>query len=172
MQWIHQYEHPMITVTMKFFSFIGSTSSVVVISLVFLAILYKAFHQRHELFLFSFVLIGTVIFNILLKIYFQRERPSLYTFIVEEGFSFPSGHSMAALSLYGIIGFLLWRHITKHRYRVILCMVIAAFILLIGMSRIYLGVHYPSDVIGAYLFSGFWLTISIWLYKFRVLKTI
>lgn len=82
--------------------------------------------------------------------------------VIVENFSFPSGHAMAALSLYGIIGFLLWRHIPKQSGRIALITLKAIFILIIGTSRIYLGVHYPSDIVGAYLISGFWLMLTIW----------
>ena len=115
--------------------------------------------------LFIIVLVGSTAFNLLLKALFQRERPTLYTMIEEEGFSFPSGHSMAALSLYGIVSFLLWRHIPKRIGRVVLIFTATAFILTIGFSRIYLGAHFPSDIIGAYLFSGFWLLLCIWGFR-------
>lgn len=159
---IQGLEHPFITTVMNFFSFIGDTIQVIIISLIILAILYKVFHQRVELLLFTIVLIGSTALNVLLKDYFQRGRPTFYQMVIEENFSFPSGHSMAALSLYGIIGFLLWRHIPKQSGRIMLIILSAIFIIIIGTSRIYLGVHYPSDIIGAYLISGFWLMFTIW----------
>jgi undecaprenyl-diphosphatase len=159
---IQGLDQPILTSIMKFFSYIGDALQVVIISIIILVILYKVFHQRVELFLFAIVLIGSTTFNMLLKIFFQRERPNFYRMVIEESFSFPSGHSMAALSLYGIISFLLWRHIPKQSGRIVLITVSAIFILVIGISRIYLGVHYPSDIVGAYLISGFWLMFTIW----------
>lgn len=164
-QTIQAIKHPILTPIMKFFSFIGDTPQVIVISLTLLIILYKIFHHRKELILFTLVLLGSTGFNILLKSYFQRERPTLYTLVVEEGFSFPSGHTMAALSLYGIISFLLWRHIPKQSGRIVLIVISVSLMLLIGISRIYLGAHFPSDVLGAYLFSGFWLSLNIWGFR-------
>ncbi|MNP70769.1 Phosphatidylglycerophosphatase B [compost metagenome] len=81
------------------------------------------------------------------------------------GFSFPSGHSMAAFSLYGVMAFLLWRHTLTSIGRGVLIAFSVAMILMIGISRIYLGVHYPSDVLGGFLASGCWLSISIWFYQ-------
>jgi undecaprenyl-diphosphatase len=100
---IQGLDQPILTSIMKFFSYIGDTLQVVIISIIILVILYKVFHQRVELFLFAIVLIGSTIFNMLLKVFFQRERPNFYRMVIEESFSFPSGHSMEALSLYGII---------------------------------------------------------------------
>ena len=159
---IQRFEQANITFVMKFFSYIGDTIRVIFISIMILLILYNVFHQRVELILFIIVLMGSTMFNVLLKNFFQRERPNLFRMIIEDGYSFPSGHTMAALSLYGIISFLLWRHIPKQSGRIFLICISAFFILAIGISRIYLGAHYPSDVIGAYLISGFWLMFTIW----------
>lgn len=164
--WFQQFRHPLLNKIMLFFSFIGDTIPVTVISILVMFILYRFFHQRIELFLFSFVLIGSTSSTILLKSYYQRERPQLEMLVMEEGFSFPSGHSMAALSLYGIVTFLLWRHVLNLSGRKILLLCSIIFILIIGVSRMYLGVHYPSDVVGAYLFSGFWLMFSIAIFQY------
>ncbi|AST91942.1 phosphatase PAP2 family protein [Sutcliffiella cohnii] len=161
-KYIQGLEHPNITSVMKFFSYIGDTIRVIIISIIILFVLYKVFHQRVELILYIIVLIGSTTINVLLKNFFHRERPNFYRMLIEEGYSFPSGHSMAALSLYGIISFLLWRHIPKHSGRILLVCISAFFILIIGVSRIYLGVHFPSDIMGAYLVSGSWLTFTIW----------
>lgn len=161
---IQGLEQAKLTLVMKFFSYIGDTIRVIIISIIILFILYKVFQQRIELILFTIVLIGSTTFNILLKRIFQRERPNFLQMIIEDGYSFPSGHTMAALSLYGIISFLMWRHIPKQSGRIILICISALFILAIGISRIYLGAHYPSDVAGAYLISGFWLMFTIWCF--------
>lgn len=159
---IQMLEQANLTFVMEFFSFIGDTIRVIFISIIILVILYKVFHQRIELILFIIVLIGSTTFNVLLKNFFQRDRPNLFRMIIEDGYSFPSGHTMAALSLYGIVSFLVWRHIPKQSGRIILICISAIFILGIGISRIYLGAHYPSDVLGAYLISGSWLMFTIW----------
>lgn len=74
---------------------------------------------------------------------------------------------MAAFTLYGILIFLLWKHLPRRSARVLLITIGSAIILLIGGSRIYLGVHYPSDVIGGYLASGTWLAACIGYYQYR-----
>ncbi|MFC3884019.1 phosphatase PAP2 family protein [Bacillus songklensis] len=100
-----------------------------------------------------------------LKQFFHRTRPDLHRLIEIEGYSFPSGHAMSACTVYGMLSFLLWRHIPTRWGRGILILISITMILTIGMSRIYLGVHYPSDIIGGYFASGFWLAMAIWFYQ-------
>ena len=137
----------------------------VVISLIAFLFLYFVLKHRTELLLFGTVVIGTPIINRILKQFFHRARPDLHRLIEIGGYSFPSGHAMNAFAVYGILTFLLWRHIPTRLGRTVLIMISSIFILMIGTSRIYLGVHYPSDIIGGYFASGFWLAISIWFFQ-------
>jgi undecaprenyl-diphosphatase len=121
--------------------------------------------HRTELLLFGIVVIGTPLINRMLKQLFHRARPDLHRLIEIGGYSFPSGHAMSAFAVYGILTFLLWRHIPTRLGRTALIMISSIFILMIGASRVYLGVHYPSDIIGGYFASGFWLAISIWFFQ-------
>ncbi len=162
---VQGFETEFLTAIMKFFSFIGSTVSVIIISIGSALYLYYVLRNRRELILLAITMIGSTLLNILLKSIFQRARPEINQIVFEEGFSFPSGHSMAAFSLYGILTFLLWRHIKTRIGRGLLLTINSLMILLIGLSRIYLGVHYPSDVIAAYAASGFWLFTVIWFFQ-------
>lgn len=159
-------ETPGLTEVMKFFTFIGSTKVVIILSLVLLFFLYKVLHHRLELILFASVIGGAGILNGVLKHLFQRARPNLHRLIEIGGFSFPSGHAMSAFALYGVIAFLFWRHISTRIGRTILIIVSCFMIFAIGISRIYLGVHYPSDIIGGYFASGFWLSAAILVFQF------
>ncbi|CRK80997.1 phosphatase PAP2 family protein [Neobacillus massiliamazoniensis] len=159
-------ESPTLTSVMKFFTFIGSTKMVIILSLLIMLFLYKVLHHRLELILFTVVVLGAAVLNFLLKQLFHRVRPNLHRLIDISGFSFPSGHAMSAFALYGIVAFLLWRHIRSRWGRSLLLFISIFMILMIGISRIYLGVHYPSDIIGGYFASGFWLAISIWFFQF------
>ena len=127
--------------------------------------LYFVLKHRIELLLFGTVILGTPIINQILKQFFHRARPDLHRLIEIGGYSFPSGHAMNAFAVYGILAFLLWRHIPTRLGRTVLIIISTIFILMIGTSRIYLGVHYPSDIIGGYFASGFWLAISIWFFQ-------
>jgi len=159
-------ESPMLTSIMKFFTFIGSTPIVVILSLLIMVFLYKVLHHRQELIIFFAAIAGSAILNEILKNMFHRVRPNLHRLIPIEGYSFPSGHAMSAFAVYGILAFLLWRHINSRLGRSLLIAFSVIMILAIGISRIYLGVHYPSDVLGGYLASGFWLAILIWFFQY------
>ena len=100
-----------------------------------------------------------------IKYFFHRARPDFYRLIEIRGYSFPSGHAMNAFAVYGIITFLLWHRIPSHLGRMILILISSGLIIIIGASRIYLGVHYPSDIIGGYFASGFWLSCAIWFFQ-------
>ncbi|MFE0503346.1 phosphatase PAP2 family protein [Peribacillus butanolivorans] len=158
-------ESPFLTTIMKGFTFIGSSFSIIILFLLVLFYLYKVLKHRLELVLFSAVMVGSPLLNLILKLFFQRARPDLHRLIEIGGYSFPSGHAMNAFTLYGILTFLLWRHISTMWGRTLLILFSVMMILTIGISRIYLGVHYPSDIIGGYLASGCWLAISIWVFQ-------
>jgi undecaprenyl-diphosphatase len=159
-------ETPFLTNVMKFFTFIGSAPFVIVLSLFLLFFLYKVLHHRFELILFVAAIAGSAILNGILKQFFQRVRPDFHRLIDIEGFSFPSGHAMNAFTVYGIISFLLWRHIPSRLGRGALLLISTVMILTIGISRIYLGVHYPSDIVGGYFASGFWITTAILFFQY------
>ncbi len=160
------YEAPTLTVIMKFFTNIGSTVFIVPLSILILLFLYKVLKHRSELILFVAVMVGSNILFLLLKLYFHRARPDLHRLIEVSGYSFPSGHATNACTLYGILTFLLWRHIGSRLGRTILIVLSVIMIFAIGISRIYLGVHYPSDILAGYFLSVLWLTIAIWFYQY------
>lgn len=163
---IQGLESPFITKVMKFFTFIGSAPVVIVLSIILIIFLYKVLHHRLELILFISAIIGSAVLNQILKQVFHRVRPNFHRLIDIEGYSFPSGHAMNAFTVYAILSFLLWRHIPSRWGRSILIVFSVFMIIAIGISRIYLGVHYPSDIIGGYLASGFWLIVAIWFFQF------
>ncbi|WP_102693290.1 phosphatase PAP2 family protein [Rummeliibacillus pycnus] len=158
-------ESPFLTLIMRFFTYLGSFPSVMVLFIVISYYLYIVLKHRAEFLLFGTVVVGTIIFNEMLKHFFHRARPDFHRLIEAGGYSFPSGHAMSAFAFYGIVAFLLWRHIPDQLGRTILILVSILFIFIIGISRIYLGVHYPSDIVGGYFASALWLTIAIWFFQ-------
>lgn len=105
------------------------------------------------------------VLNQLLKQVFERPRPTEFRLIEESGYSFPSGHSMVSMAFYGFIIYLLAKEIKKPVFKYISCISLSILILLIGISRIYLGVHYASDVIGGFCFSIGYLTVFTKFYR-------
>lgn len=162
---VQSAESPSLTFLAKGLSLIGSSKMVLGISILTMALLYIWLKHRLELILFLWVGLGSQLLNTLMKLWFHRERPDFHRLIEVAGYSFPSGHSMAAFSLYGVISFLLWRHLPRRHQRTLLIIFAVFMTLGIGWSRIYLGVHYPSDVIGGYAASGAWLMLSIGLFE-------
>lgn len=100
-----------------------------------------------------------VLINQVLKFIIQRPRPDGFRLATVSGFSFPSGHSMAAMAFFGLLAWLVWRYEKDHRQRALLVAAFALVIVMIGVSRIYLGVHYASDVIGGFCLSVIWLAL-------------
>ncbi|MEK5465973.1 phosphatase PAP2 family protein [Paenibacillus sp. FSL R7-0210] len=159
-RFVQSMESPPLTALAKGLSLVGSSKLAIGISVLTMLILFFALKHRLELALFLWVGLGSQLLNTLLKLWFHRERPTIHRLIEQTGYSFPSGHSMAAFSLYGVIAYLLWRHIHNRSERLLLILFTVLMTGGIGWSRIYLGVHYPSDVIGGYAASGAWLMLS------------
>lgn len=158
-------ETPGLTSVMKLFSLTGEKVPVALITAAAGLFLFTVLGHRKELLLLAISVGGSGALNVWLKLLFQRARPTIYRLADAPGYSFPSGHSMAAFCLYATIAYLLWRHIPHKVGRVLLIALSTLFIAAIGYSRIYLGVHYPSDVVGGYLASGCWLFGLIWAYS-------
>lgn len=106
-------------------------------------------------------LLGGAALNELLKQVFERARPETFRVVEALGYSFPSGHAMVSLCFYGMLAFLIARTIRSWGWRLFVIVSASLFIFFIGLSRIYLGVHYPSDVIAGYTAGATWLAFSI-----------
>lgn len=115
-------------------------------------------------------LIIITIINQLLKHIVQRPRPNEYRIIDETGYSFPSGHSMVSTAFYGFLIYLICKYV-KNKYLKYISTVLLSFLILwIGVSRIYLGVHYTTDVLAGFLISISYLIIYISILNNLVFK--
>ena len=110
--------------------------------------------------IFSNLVIVTIL-NQLLKGILQRPRPTEYRIIEETGYSFPSGHSMISMAFYGYIIYLIYKYVKNKYIKWFSIVLLSILICSIGISRIYLGVHYTSDVLGGFLISISYLVIYI-----------
>lgn len=110
-------------------------------------------------------LVLITILNQMLKIVLKRPRPTEFIIINEKGYSFPSGHSMISMAFYGLLIYLIYKKIKNKYLKATLIIILLLLILAIGISRIYLGVHYVSDVIGGFLISISYLIVYIKLIK-------
>lgn len=104
-------------------------------------------------------LVLIALLNNILKLIVRRARPTGFRLIAETGYSFPSGHSMVSMAFYGYLIYLIYKNVRNKKLRWTLITCFSLLILVIGMSRIYLGVHYTSDVFAGFLFSLGYLVI-------------
>lgn len=104
-------------------------------------------------------LVLVVVINQVLKFIIQRPRPDGFRLATVSGFSFPSGHSMVAMAFFGLLAWLVWKYEADRRLRRLYATGFALVIVMIGVSRIYLGVHYASDVLGGFCLSMAWLAV-------------
>lgn len=109
--------------------------------------------------------INIFLLNQILKYIFTRPRPFDLMLIEETGYSFPSGHTMMALAFYGFLIYVIWQLNLSKRMKKLLTIILVILIPLIGLSRIYLGVHYPSDILGGFMAALAYLIIFIKLVK-------
>ena len=128
-------------------------------------LLFMLFKNKKYWVLIIINLVTTVILNQCLKNIFLRQRPLHLMLVEESGYSFPSGHSMASMSFYGFLIFLIWQSKINKNYKWILTVMFSVIIILIGISRIYLGVHYFSDVLAGFCISLAYLIVFITISK-------
>lgn len=105
----------------------------------------------------AFNLALVVVLNQVLKFIVQRPRPEGFRLATETGFSFPSGHSMVAMAFFGLLIWMVWRYERDRAVRIGCSVALAVLIVAVGVSRIYLGVHYASDVVAGFCASLAWL---------------
>ena len=117
-------------------------------------------NKKIGLSIISNIVIITIL-NQLLKRILQRPRPTEFRIVEETGYSFPSGHSMVSMAFYGYLIYLIYRYIKNKYVKWTLITILSILICLIGISRIYLGVHYTSDVLGGFLLSISYLVVYI-----------
>lgn len=123
-------------------------------------------NKRLAIWYFLTVSVGAGGVNQLVKFVFRRPRPThVEHLITQGGYSFPSGHAMGSIVTYGALLFLIIRATRAWLPAIVSSMVLLPLIALIGISRVYLGVHYPSDIIGGYSLGLAVLSLSIGLYS-------
>ena len=115
--------------------------------------------------LLAAVVFGAEAVNAALKLAFHRPRPEL-AFLHLDTYSFPSGHSTAAAAMFGALAFLLWPRARAARRRVALVAAAVVLIGLVGFSRLYLGVHYLSDVLAGLALGAAWLSLCLFTHAF------
>lgn len=153
---LHSYATPTFDAIMNAASWIGSGPVLVALLLLSGGGLWLV-HRRREAVYLVVALVGSGLLNDILKFIFQRARPDLAWSLPNPTYSFPSGHSMSSLVFFLALAVVVWT-IGGPRWGVLAVVVASLLVLVIGISRIYLGYHYLSDVIGGYSAGLCWLT--------------
>ena len=153
LMFMHSHATEALDMLMVFFTRIGSSLVLVPLNiLVFSLLIYQK--RRKEALFWIFAVMGAALLNFIAKHAFARIRPDLWISISPEvTYSFPSGHAMNSMAVMTALVLLAW----DTRWRGLMMVTGACFILLVGSSRIYLGVHYPSDILAGWLASSAWV---------------
>ena len=151
---LFKYKSDILTNIMKIITFLGSALSIIFLTVLLIIVVNG---KRNKILILINVIVTTLL-NQLLKNVFQRGRP-IDSIIEESGYSFPSGHSMVSMAFYGFLIYLVYK--SNIKYKGLIIGLLSVLIVLIGISRIYLGVHYPTDVIGGFTLSLSYLLLFI-----------
>jgi undecaprenyl-diphosphatase len=156
---VHTFASPPLTLFMRAISFLGSSQFLTVASIA--VIVWFAWRKwGREAKLFALTMIGASVLNITLKLVFKRPRPvPFFDLTAPESYSFPSGHSLASCCFFAGLAAILSGRIKHKRPQTIIWTIAIVMFLLIGLSRIYLGVHYTTDVIAGFAAASIWILV-------------
>ena len=158
-QWVHSLTGNFLTRLMRLISALGSSKAVIsYIAILLLFVWFKKISSMDWLRVAG-ITAASAILNETLKAAFHRPRPEFFRLVDETGMSFPSGHSMNGAVFFGLLAFLILNKVDRKEKKWI-AVFLVIFVFFIGISRIYLGVHYPSDVLGGFYVGGFILALT------------
>lgn len=152
---LHHIGRPWLDAVMRIVTQTGEGGAIALVIVVAVWFLWRRQALNAATIVISFA--GAAALNTVLKLLLARPRPALFPpLVAESGFSFPSGHVTASVALYGLLAVFLWRQ--RHRAWAVIS---GAWVLAVAVSRIYLGVHYPSDALGSLTFATLWLLVVL-----------
>ena len=149
------------TSVMEFFTFLGEPDFLIPANLILIA--YFLFIRKHRWYSIKIpaIALSSLALMFVLKNSFGRTRPLIPLMEEARGLSFPSGHALMSITFYGLIGYIVWHTVHNKPLKWTLFIFFLLLIFFIGLSRIYLRVHYTSDVIAGYCIGILWIVISI-----------
>jgi membrane-associated phospholipid phosphatase len=160
-QFVYTLRTPSLTSLMIFITTFGGVIPIFIATLITVIFLIKKHHKEAVLFCLALIM-GTILNNSL-KIMMHRTRPGIAPLVIERSYSFPSGHAMNSLIFYGILAYFSYHFFRNKKLSILSGIIAIIMIILIGFSRVYLGVHYPSDVIAGYTAGFFWLVTLLFV---------
>lgn len=155
------YRSPLLTDFFKTITHIGDVYGYIVAVGLCLALSYSYYkHWRYAVQILTVLILASVS-NVILKHFIDRARPTIEHLVSVRSLSYPSGHAMSAMAFYGFVIFLVYRSRFNVFIKAGIILLLFALILAIGVSRIYLGVHFPSDIVGGFIAGMVWTGFCI-----------
>ena len=159
--WTHGFASPRLTEVMRGLSWIGSPFALVPTITLAVGLMWR-WRRKDDAILVAAAALGGVALDEVMKLHFKRLRPEVpWAFVHEHSFSFPSGHSVMAMVMYGVIVYKTQGRLRSQWAKAALLVGALLMVAGIGLSRVYLGAHYPSDVAGGYFVGAVWLAAVI-----------
>lgn len=163
--WVHQFASPAMTRAMTFVSLLGY--DVLIAELVLAIGIFLWLRWKRGAAWLAVATVGGVILDVVLKYSFHRQRPIPFFGDAPHSYSFPSGHALVSFCFYAVLAGLIADRVRPMFLRVLVGLMAVVLVIAIGVSRIYLGVHYPSDVIAGYLAAAMWVGTILTLDRIR-----
>jgi undecaprenyl-diphosphatase len=168
--WVHGFASPGMTRAMNAVSLLGY--NVLIAELAIALAVFGWLRWRRGAVWLAVAMAGSLVLDLTLKYIYHRTRPTAYFGTAPHSYSFPSGHALCSFCFYGVMAGLLSARTKPLAWRVVIWVVASTLVIAIGLSRIYLGVHYPSDVLAGYLAAAVWVgTVIVLDHVRRVRKS-
>jgi len=163
--WVHRFASPAMTRAMTAISLLGY--DILIVALIIALAVFFYLRWRRAAAWLAISMAGALALDLALKYSFHRPRPQPFFGVAPHSFSFPSGHALCSFCFYAVLAGLIAARTRRLALRVAVGVIAAALIAAIGLSRIYLGVHYPSDVLAGYLAAAMWVATLLVLDRWR-----
>ena len=164
--WVHQFASPMLTRVMTAISLLGY--DILIIELVLALAVFLYLRWKHAAAWLAVSMAGALILDLALKYSFRRPRPPVFFGVAPHTYSFPSGHALCSFCFYVVLAGLIAVRTQSMLLRMTTGVIAGVLVAAIGLSRIYLGMHYPSDVIAGYLAAAIWVSTLLALDRWRM----
>lgn len=156
-QFVYSFRTPVLTEIMRFVSFLGGKFLILACTITVGLLVWKKHKRETILFIFT-ILVGLLLNNVI-KVLLQVSRPNISPIDAFDSYSFPSGHAMNSFIFYALLSYFMFHFTRNKKLSILFSVLTMSLVFLIGLSRVYLGVHYPSDIIAGFT-GGFWWFIT------------
>lgn len=163
-EFIISYRNPGLTNYFEFMTNVGDLYGYIIALGICAVVFFFVFKNWKFVFQIILVLLLASVSNVFLKKFVNRARPSIEHLVSVQTLSYPSGHAMSAMAFYGFLIYLIYTFPIHRLIKIFTIIILVILILSIGISRIYLGVHFPSDIAGGYIAGFIWVVLCILIF--------